>query len=129
MKVYTVFCKYILENDVISIDLSKMYRRLNLQPIPLVRNGIEYGVDNRLRDIVLYNFQNNYKVVYEVGVKFTKKKEKYEYVKVTKSLTSVVTYMNDQLENLINELEYDEFILYFKEYGNNYTKQIKGGLK
>lgn len=126
MKVYTIVCVYILDNGPIKIELSRMLKRLNLLPKKLIYEGIEYGVDYRAKDVVKYNFDKGYKVKYELSIKkLGKRKEIFEYNKITNEVIKFVENLNNEHENLMSNLTDMEFELKYRYYGNDYSKQTK----
>lgn len=126
MKIYTIMCNYILDGTSVNIELSKVLKRLNIKPKKIIYEGIEYGIDYRVTEVVKYNVDNAYKVIYCIGMKQAVEEDMiFEYYKITKEVVNFVNYLNDEQDRLVSRMSDEEFKLKYKNYGNNYLEQIK----
>lgn len=125
-KIYTILCRY--RNDdgsTVDIELSKMLKRLSIEPIPLVYEGVEYGTDYGIKNVVKYNAENAYKVKYVVGVKSKNEKEIFDDDYVSSNLMNLAESLNIEHDDYIEHMELKLFTKLYGRYGNNYANQLK----
>lgn len=125
IKVYVVVCSYITDDGIVNIELDKMLERLRI-----CKSEYCWGTDHNIQDVIRWNIDKRYRVKYIVT---------YKYVPVDKipnlifhttdynNAAQTVEYMTRTHDTYIRQMSDAEAELKFRRYGNDYTKQIKGG--
>lgn len=125
MKVYTIVCEYILNDGIARVELAEMLKRLSIKPKTLTHEGIEYGVDYRVKEVVRYNVEKGYRVKYTYERKQKDTLRQFDYTELSFSILTLVEYLTQEHDILLLHMPDDRFEEIYRNYGNNYTDQIK----
>lgn len=119
IKIYAVVCSYIIDGDVINVDLMTVLKRLNMEP-----SQTWWGSDYNVKRVVQWHFDNCYKVKYLVGVRYIdQNKINFATCAERSEAESTVQYMNDFHDSLFRNLSDEEAREMFSHYGNDYRQQ------
>lgn len=125
VKVYTLVCEYMLSDGIARVELAEMLKRLGIKPKTLTHEGIEYGVDYRIEEVVKYNVQKGYRVRYTYERKQKDIVGHFDYDKLSNNLLYLIEHMTSEHDILLLHMPDDRFEEIYRNYGNNYTNQIK----
>lgn len=125
IKVYVVVCSYITDDGIINIELNKMLERLHIS-----KSEYYWGTDHNLQDVIRWNIDKRYRVKYIVTYKYTPVDKIPNLIFHTtdyNNASQTAEYMTRTHDLYIRQMSDTEAEITFRRYGNDYTKQIKGG--
>ena len=125
IKVYVVVCSYITDDGIVNIELDKMLERLRIG-----KSEHYWGTDHNIQDVIRWNIDKRYRVKYIVTFKYVPVDKIPNLIFHTtdyNNAAQTAEYMTRTHDTYIRQMSDAEAELKFRRYGNDYTKQIKGG--
>ena len=125
LKVYTIACNFYDNGEFVSIDLVKLLDRYDIKPIKFSW-GVKYEFEKMVESHVRSKLRVRYEIVPRV-IKVPRGGSLPEFYRLSEeSLRNRVDWLNRTTTMTIHRMTEDEFRKIFSNYGNDYTKQIRG---